>query len=1112
MTALFEALSRASIFGLAALAVALIAQFALNKRAPAAWRAWIWRIALVQSVFALLPIAPVRWEILAPPDAATPTAISAPRAPANEFSVADNWNSPPLELPDAAPVESAPPVFNAAPGESAPAVSVAPVPSAPPDWRALLLAIYALGIAFQFAQLVRGQRQLRRITRNCAPDENSILTARLNVLAARLHLKTAPQLLISEGGSPFLTGVWRPRIVLPRALCDAETAQLNAVLAHELAHCKRRDLVWSALMWLGQTLLWFHPISWAARRFHGLETECACDELALQLAPIAPQSYGALLLDSMNNLNFHSPLAAGTCDNLLALKTRLLRLNRAPKSPRKMAKLAFALALLLWCGAVVPLKLVARAQTAPVDSLGAPMSWPAGRITEPQYDARAVVQGVVISRTTRKPLVGVPIILIAPYQIKEKVDPTRPSILRYQGTVTDARGYYRFNTIGGGLHSLGIAGLVFNDAESSGFSAELLYEFNLKNGRLRDFKTAIDQDFARPDRTRSMIRISEVAGRGSAVVQGVAMSNLTGKPLAGVPMVLAYGKSSWQAVTDARGYFRFNARPGRYVLKAKNGAPFETFDLAKGQKREFDLTLDEVPALGVADVAVVPTQTPKHPLVGSAVVQGVVVSKRNGQPLVGVTMVLVPRYVEASASDKTAPDFEATQETLTDARGHFRFKAASGQYMLGADTISFGTPKYRNVSSQSAEFLTLKDGQKYDTKFELNKQPRRPRKAMARTDVSVGSAVIQGVVTSKQTGRPLKGVPMFLSPKSPQQKPTDKASSTLDLRANQETVTDMRGYFRFNAASGKFLLLADGQVLEAPGNVSTRAKRMTVVIGKTMTVVTAKQGQKQQLNFALDQTNRARIPTKAPTTKGTGNAVVQGVVTAQQTKKPVAGARVVLENGGTSQKSVTDARGYFRFNTKGGKQVLRVSMREPGDPADTKLVVTFELENGKKRNLNLDLSEMFNKQGMINNSAVTRALIGKIAPEIQASHWANGKAATLASLRGKVVLLAFQDFNSGDQKALNDFARSFAATARVVGVQFNTGGLHRFEPRLDVIASRFPFPIAQDKSIADGNPAGGATFLTYGFSKTGGYAVIGRDGKVIYASENLQSAVQIASR
>ncbi len=120
----------------------------------------------------------------------------------------------------------------------------------------------------------------------------------------------------------------------------------------------------------------------------------------------------------------------------------------------------------------------------------------------------------------------------------------------------------------------------------------------------------------------------------------------------------------------------------------------------------------------------------------------------------------------------------------------------------------------------------------------------------------------------------------------------------------------------------------------------------------------------------------------------------------------------------------------------------------------------------------------------------------------------------MASLRGKVVLLAFQDFTAGDKKALSDFARSFAATARVVGVQINTRGFNGFQPRVDTAATRLGFPIAIDAPRGDGNGIGGYTLSAYGFGITGiyGYAVVGRDGKIIYAGDELTRAIQIASR
>lgn len=766
MNALFEALCRASAFALAALFIALSTQWLLGKRAPAAWRAWIWRIALLQSAFALLPLAPIRWEVLAPPTVALIAATPTARAKPEEFPGADNLNLPPLEIPDATPIESAAPI----------PVPIAQAPQTPFDWRALVLAIYVLGIAFQVAQLMRGQRQLRRILRACTPNENSILTARLSTLTARLGLKTAPQLLISEGNSPFLTGVWRPRIVLPRALCEAQQSQLDAVLAHELAHAKRHDLIWLSATWLLQTLLWLHPLSWFSRRFHGLETECACDELALQLAPIAPQSYGALLLNSMNNSKFSSPLAAGTCDTLFALKTRLLRLNNTPRKPHKMAKFAFVTALLLSCGALVPLKLVAREGDAPAETKQVAPT--------PKIVGSAVVRGVVVSKQTKLPLAGVKIMLFGVLPKKKASDQSMIDIKTKREVVTDARGYFRFNTISG-EHILGVAVDITTAPKSIRVFAQIYSILNLKDGEKSDFKFDLDETIKNPDRTR------------------------------------------------------------------------------------------------------IPTRAPKTRGTGNAVVQGVVTSKQTQEPLVGLPIILLTRKSVSKAS--------SYQKTETDTRGYFRFNAAGGAHRLFVDgKISVAAGKATGFTAQEIYDFPLKDAEMRNLKIETGKAPTVPK-------------------------------------------------SVVPPAANQNV----------GGASG----------------------------------------------------------------------------------------RIADENKPT--------------------------------------------------------------------------LIGIMAPEIQALHWANGKAAPLSSLRGKVVLLAFENFDPNEKSVLNDLARSLKGRVQIVGVQVTLG---HFNPsasyaRLDKIAAQFSFPIALDTPHSDSKKFefGGQTFSAYGLGARG-YAVIGRDGKILYKGGNLKSAVQIASR
>lgn len=85
------------------------------------------------------------------------------------------------------------------------------------------------------------------------------------------------------------------------------------MLAHELAHYKRRDLAWNWLLLLGQTLFWFHPLVWLGAREWRMAQEVACDELAVKATQVPVAAYGAMLLQSAVKER------SSTCDNLFAV-------------------------------------------------------------------------------------------------------------------------------------------------------------------------------------------------------------------------------------------------------------------------------------------------------------------------------------------------------------------------------------------------------------------------------------------------------------------------------------------------------------------------------------------------------------------------------------------------------------------------------------------------------------------------------------------------------------------------------------------------------------------------------------------------------------------------
>ena len=114
-------------------------------------------------------------------------------------------------------------------------------------------------------------------------------------LCSQLGIPKVPALRESGHISgPVLVGILRPTVIVP---VGVESASLKMMLAHELAHLKRRDLLWGWLPAICHALFFFHPLLWLTRREWLLTQEMACDELALRHSSTSPASFANMLID-----------------------------------------------------------------------------------------------------------------------------------------------------------------------------------------------------------------------------------------------------------------------------------------------------------------------------------------------------------------------------------------------------------------------------------------------------------------------------------------------------------------------------------------------------------------------------------------------------------------------------------------------------------------------------------------------------------------------------------------------------------------------------------------------------------------------------------------------
>jgi TonB family protein len=126
---------------------------------------------------------------------------------------------------------------------------------------------------------------------------------------------------------PGIFGVWRPVLLWPEAISlHLDDAHLEAVLAHEAAHVRRRDNLTSLLHMLVEAVFWFHPLVWWMESQLVKERECACDEEVLLLCP--PQAYAESIL-KVCELCIESPLTCVSGITGADLKRRVVQIMTA---------------------------------------------------------------------------------------------------------------------------------------------------------------------------------------------------------------------------------------------------------------------------------------------------------------------------------------------------------------------------------------------------------------------------------------------------------------------------------------------------------------------------------------------------------------------------------------------------------------------------------------------------------------------------------------------------------------------------------------------------------------------------------------------------------------
>jgi beta-lactamase regulating signal transducer with metallopeptidase domain len=218
-----------------------------------------------------------------------------------------------------------------------PAVSDAAPPTGPAtpwasrakSWAVAFVPIWLLGVCFFSTRLAFAWAQVRRVRRSTIDVLPEDVTSRVARIVDRVQVSRPVRLVQSTAVHvPMVVGWLRPLVLLPAsALAGLSPAQLDAVIAHELAHIRRHDYLVNLLQNAVEVILFYHPACWWLSRQIRDERELCCDDIAV--AACGDRRVYAAALTQLEVLRPDTALSLAATDGPLLRRVR--RLVRPPR-------------------------------------------------------------------------------------------------------------------------------------------------------------------------------------------------------------------------------------------------------------------------------------------------------------------------------------------------------------------------------------------------------------------------------------------------------------------------------------------------------------------------------------------------------------------------------------------------------------------------------------------------------------------------------------------------------------------------------------------------------------------------------------------------------------
>ncbi len=204
-------------------------------------------------------------------------------------------------------------------------------------------------VYFGVIRSMRENRVLKKLEKICDAEGCTDLGSLQEKLLKELGLVRRIQIYISDiVPSPFMMGLFHPKIMLPRA--DYEEDELYLILKHELIHCRKWDYLYRRVVFCLCSVYWFNPAVYHLARLFVDVNEMACDEKVLEKGTKKDRLCYAKLIVRMakDNSVFEHAVGLTGCGES-TFERRVRNMTKQKKKAKKLLVGGLVMAMVLLC-------------------------------------------------------------------------------------------------------------------------------------------------------------------------------------------------------------------------------------------------------------------------------------------------------------------------------------------------------------------------------------------------------------------------------------------------------------------------------------------------------------------------------------------------------------------------------------------------------------------------------------------------------------------------------------------------------------------------------------------------------------------------------------------